>query len=566
MRDEALEVRRAIETEYACLSTAVGEKNLDAIRAIYAPDYRELQTTGEERDLAGVMSEWKGELAAMLHPSLGVEIDRLDLDGSTANVIARSTQAFASSPFPALRYSVRTETTRHDSWIRSGSDWKLRRSKCQQVKAWINDKLEHEQNFESPLTAAEREAVVRELGDLALPFKTIHAENGFADLAGLDRLIGNARIVALGEASHGTAEFFQMKHRLLEYLVETKGFTVFAIEGNWPEAQVADRYIRTGEGGAAAALAAMYFWTWQTEELRAMLDWMRTYNSMRGNRPVLSFTGFDMQNATRATERVLDILARAGGVHRDLVRQLYEGIEQLEDDWEIKVSAAEKNRFRDNATRALDLIEARSEALLSVLTPEECREVRHAAHVVLQATQMRADNSWGVRERAMADNVRWMLEEGFPRQKIVLWAHNGHVGIARNGGEESQGMHLRKCYGNQMVVLGFASHGGEVRAKRMAEGKFQPGPPVALPLVEAKEISVEGAFYETGLPRFILDFRRIPKDGALFRWLSEPRLHRSIGSAYDPDRSANYYQQVKLLEMYDGIIFIAQSTAAKPLK
>ena len=566
MRDEALEVRRAIEAEYARLSVAIGEKDLDAIRAIYAPDYRELQATGEERDLAWVMSEWQGDLAAMLHPSLGVEIDRLDLDGSSANVIARSTQAFVSSPFPALRYSVRTETTRHDSWIRSGGDWKLGRSKCQLVKSWINDKLEHEQKFESPLTAEERKAVVRELGAHALPFKTVLAGNGFADLAGFDQLIGDARIVALGEASHGTAEFFQMKHRLLEYLVETKGFTVFAIEGNWPEAQVADRYIKTGEGAAAAALAAMYFWTWQTEEVRAMLDWMRTYNSMRGNRPVLSFTGFDMQNATLAAERVLDILGRGGGVHRDEVRQLYEGIEQLEDDWEVKVSAAEKYRFRDNATRALDLIEAQRKPLLSVLTPEEYREAHHAAHVVLQATQMRADNSWGVRDRAMADNVCWILEEGFPGQKIVLWAHNGHVGIARNGGEKSQGMHLRERYGDQMVVLGLASHGGEVRAKRMAEGKFQPGPPVALPLVEAKEISVEGVFYETGLPRFILDFRRIPKDGALFRWLSEPRLHRSIGSAYDPDRSANYYQQMKLLEMYDGIIFIAQSTAAKPLK
>jgi erythromycin esterase len=125
------------------------------------------------------------------------------------------------------------------------------------------------------LSAEQCAAVVRDLCAHALPFRSALAGNGFDDLTGLDRLIGDARIVALGEASHGTAEFFQMKHRLLEYLVERKGFTVFAIEGNSPEAQVANPLIKTGEGDAGAALAAMYFWTWQTEEVSALLHWMR---------------------------------------------------------------------------------------------------------------------------------------------------------------------------------------------------------------------------------------------------------------------------------------------------
>ena len=188
---------------------------------------------------------------------------------------------------------------------RDESGWQRGRSEIPSEEAWVNGKFHSEHTFEPPLSADAWASIVRELGAQALPFKTVLAGSGFDDLAGLDGMIGNARIVALGEASHGTAEFFQMKHRLLEYLVETKGFTVFAMEAPWAEAQLADRFIKTGEGSAAAALVAMHFRIWQTEEVRAMLDWMRAYNSTRGERPELSFAGFDMQSANVAIRQVI---------------------------------------------------------------------------------------------------------------------------------------------------------------------------------------------------------------------------------------------------------------------
>jgi erythromycin esterase len=565
MSDERLEARRAIEGEYARLCTAVGKKNLDAIRTIYAPEYGELQINGEEYDLEEAVAELQGDLAAMLNPSFRVEIDSIDSDGSEANVIAHSTLAFVSSPFASLRLSIRIETTRRDIWIKS-DDWHLRRSERQLIKSWVNDKLEQESKLELPLTAEERAAVVDDVRVHALPFKTVFACNGFDDLATLDELIGDARIVALGEASHGTAEFFQMKHRLLEYLVEEKGFTVFAIEGNWPEAQVADRFIKKGESDATAALAAMYFWTWQTDEARVMLDWMRAHNTARGERPILSFAGFDMQFVSVAIKRVVDLFGRISSANRDAIHLLYDGMEKLDKSSETELPAAEKMRLRDNAAKAMALVDAWREAALKVSKPDEYCCAHQAARVVLQASEMHAGVPWVERERAMADNVRWLLEKGFPGQKIVLWAHNGHVGTAPIGGEKSQGIHLRDLYGDQMVVLGFASYHGEVRAKRMAGGKIQSGPPVALPLVPARTNSVEALFHEAGLPHFILDFRHIPKSNALGRWLAKPRLHRSIGSGYDPDRASNSYVQVNLPETYDCIIFIAESTAAKPLK
>jgi erythromycin esterase len=563
MPDKQSRARLAIELQYARLSEAVRNRDLDALRALYTSAYRERQISGEERDLGEVMSEWRGDLAAMIEPSVQTEIRSLDLDGDEANVTVWSVQIFIDAPNVSLRSSNRIETTRRDCWTDTAAGWRLSRSERQTIKSWIDGKLDREMTFSPPLTSEQRAAVVRDLCARVLPFSTVVAGHGFDDLAGLDRLIGDARIVALGEASHGTAEFFQMKHRLFEYLVERKGFTVFAIEGNWPEAQIADRFIKTGEGGAAVALAAMHFWTWQTEEVSALLHWMRHYNATRVERPVLSFTGFDMQYPDAAMKRVIDFLDRTSIDDRDAVLALYDGVQKL-DKPGTEIPEGEKARLADGASRAFELIEARRETLTTASTPEQYRDLRHAARIVRQALEMRA----GIleRDRAMAANVRWLVEEGFPGQKIVLWAHNRHVGTNFGSSERSLGDHLRDCYGDRMVVMGFATHHGELRAIRVKEGRFQRGGPVALPLAPANKVSVEALFQETGLPRFVLDLRDLPEDSAVGAFLAKQRPHREIGAVYDPDRAASYYEHVRLSQMYDCIVFIAESSAAQPLE
>ncbi len=563
--DKERKVGREIEVEYRRLETAIANKDLDAFRQVHAPEYSELQIDGEEHGLDDVISEWQG-LDLVLEPSFSVVIDRLELDGAAANVTARTKLTFVDSPLPGMRQLIRDETVRCDRWIGGDGAWRLCRSQVRMMRSWINDKLRQDIGFEPPSTAGERASLVHNLRCEAMPFKSVLAGSGFDDLAGLDGLVGDARIVALGEASHGTAEFFQMKHRLLEYLVEHKGFSVFAIEGNWPEANVSDRFVKTGEGDAAAALAAMYFWTWRTEEVRDLLDWMRTANTMRGDRAILSFAGFDMQFVSVAIKRVADLLGLLGDAERKAVLALYEGIEDLEKDSEMKTPPIERTRLRDNAGKALARVDARREALIQASTPEEYRDARQAARIVCQASAMHAGTPWAERDAAMAENVRWLFEAKFPGQKIVLWAHNGHVATAPIGGERSMGMHLRELYGDEMVVIGFASHHGEVRAKRIAQGKFQPGPAEALRLAPARKASVEALFQEAGLPRFVLDLRRIAEDTALGRWIAKPRPHRSIGAGFDPDQESNNYIRACLPDLYDAIIFVSESTAAKALR
>jgi erythromycin esterase len=423
------------------------------------------------------------------------------------------------------------------------------------------------QSQQAELPADQRDALVRDIKARAIPFQTVQAGSGFDDLAPLTKTIGDARIVALGEASHGDAEAFKMKHRLLEFLVEKMGFTVFAIEANWPESQVADRYIKGGDGDAATALRAMYFWTWQTEEVRDMVEWMRAYNLRPGDHPILTFTSFDMQSADVALKRVLDVFEKLQPAEMEAVQKLYANVPKKRDyGAAAKLSPEEKTKQREDANAVIEQIDARKDAFLKILSPEAFRDFRQCTRIVAQVCEMNAVAGYGVRDRCMAENVKWLAEVAYPGQKLVLWAHNGHVSTAPYGVLTSpMGMNLRKMFGSKLVVFGFASDKGEIRAFRMKNGKFVSGGPVAIPLPAARQGSSEALFRDVA-PRFILDLRGVPADSPLGKWLAAPQPHRSAEAGYDPDMDAWLYPEFVLPKAYDGIIFIAESRASHALR
>jgi erythromycin esterase len=134
----------------------------------------------------------------------------------------------------------------------------------------------------------------------SIPLKTVNAGNGYDDLQPLKKMIGSSHLVAMGEATHGSCEFFRMKHRLLEFLVNEMGFTVFAMEAPMPESQIIDEYVLTGKGDPEKALAGFYNWVWNTEEVLDMIKWMRSYNSDPSHINKLKFYGFDMQSPSMA--------------------------------------------------------------------------------------------------------------------------------------------------------------------------------------------------------------------------------------------------------------------------
>lgn len=172
--------------------------------------------------------------------------------------------------------------------------------------------------------AAAQEPSTEELAWLkahVIEVKSVNAGTGFDDLRPLKDLIGPARIVALGEGTHGTREFFQMKHRLVEYLATELAFTIFAIEANMPEAYRVNDFVRTGQGEPRQLLAGMYFWTWNTQEVLDLILWMRAFNESGRGR--IEFTGFDMQTPDLAMQIAREYVARVEPAYAPSVTTAY---------------------------------------------------------------------------------------------------------------------------------------------------------------------------------------------------------------------------------------------------
>ncbi|MFQ5639879.1 MAG: erythromycin esterase family protein, partial [bacterium] len=164
------------------------------------------------------------------------------------------------------------------------------------------------------------------LRDRSIVFDTAEPKEAHKDLLPLKSLIGDARIVALGEGTHGTSEFFKMKHRIIKFLAEEMGFTVFAIEANMPEARRVNEYVLTGKGDPKEALAGMYFWTWNTQEVLDMIEWMRQFNS--SGKGHIEFWGFDMQYPHVATDNVQSFIEKAEPGYLDSLSQSYDKVRE----------------------------------------------------------------------------------------------------------------------------------------------------------------------------------------------------------------------------------------------
>lgn len=416
----------------------------------------------------------------------------------------------------------------------------------------------------SPEALASSRAVTSWVREQAIPLNTVLAESGFDDMQRLKTVVGDARIVALGEATHGTREFFQLKHRMLEFLVREMGFTTFAIEANLPEARRVNEYVLHGTGDPAAALAGMYFWTWYTEEVLAMVEWMRAYNADPAHTRKVTFYGFDMQTALVAAANVSAYLrerepelataaAQAfGPVSTDAGRAEFR---QASPDEKARVAAA-----IDAILRRLDQLAPVAPAADETPSPAfvAWRDTRQDAVVVQQMVRMASASGVGFNERdeAMAANVAWILEAEGPGAKVVLWAHNGHVSAAPQAGVTMMGTHLRARFGPEMVVFGFAFNRGAFQAIERGSGlrEFTVGP--------APAGSLDATLAEAGIPLLALDLR--PAAGPVRDWLSEGQRTRSIGAVF-ADELEMFLQEQQILPAFDAVLFVETTTRARAL-
>ncbi len=381
-----------------------------------------------------------------------------------------------------------------------------------------------------------------------IAIKTCEAENGFEDLVPLKVMIGDARIIALGENTHGSSEVFKMKHRLVEYLCSELGFTIFAIEANMPEAYELNNYILHGEGDSKELLKGMYFWTWKTQEVLDMIEWMRKFN--KTGKGVVQFTGFDMQFHNVALENIRKYASdndQILNVKLDSLSTLFERIGPMKNNNNKQLVELSIKKCKD----ILSYFVNNKDMITNYTNKEEYDWLKKNADILLQCSiqKEKVFIDYIYRDSCMAENVKWILNKN-PQSKIILWAHNGH--IEETGGR--MGGFLKKEFGDDYYNIGFLSNSGTYTAcnqQKELSNKNQmnvtnPG-------------SFEYSFHKTGLPCFYFDFKLVNKNIEESKWLTKTMDYRNIGAM----AMTNEFEYVKLSKLYDAIIYIDSTTASE---
>jgi erythromycin esterase len=375
----------------------------------------------------------------------------------------------------------------------------------------------------------------------ANPFWTPNAGNGLGDLWPVRYMVGDAHIVGLGEGTHGTSEFFRMKHRMLEYLATEMGFTIFSIEANMPEAYLVNDYVLNGTGDPRKLLQGMYFWTWNTQEVLDMILWMREFNQSGKGR--VQFTGFDMQTGTVAAANVRKFLVEADPAYLPALDSAYNTALTMQKNNQNGVSpTAAQVQPSVDAVHAVwqYLVDHRDTYLASGAGAVDW--AIQNARVMEQATQLVISGPV-YRDRAMAENLDWILQQN-PGAKVVLWAHDYHV--SRTAG--AMGAYVAANHGADYVVFGQIFHSGMYNA-------INNGRLVANLAVSSFPGTVEYVLHGTGMPQFFLDMRQASADDPGSSWLLGEAQYRNIG-ALAADGFQFTYQ---LTKDYDVLIFFDQT-------
>jgi erythromycin esterase len=343
-------------------------------------------------------------------------------------------------------------------------------------------------------------------------FETSDPKQNNYDLSFLKKMIGNARIVSLGEGTHGTSEFFKMKHRIVKYLAEEMGFTVFAIEANMPEAKIVNDYILYGKGDPKKALAGLYFWTWDTQEVLDMIEWMREFNKSGKGR--IEFFGFDIQFPNVAVANVEDFISQYDTSYIQKTKMNYDNVVSSVSKLKKVHANISKDLIEPVLKDASEIFNHLSNKALDYQSKIDKDKVDWAiqnAKIVVQSIGNLMD-PYVSRDESMADNVNWILDHSGKDAKIVLWAHNEHVSKDK---EYKMGYILNRKHGSNMIVFGFGFNEGNY----IASGKKGIN---AYSTSLSEPGSFEWILHNTGSRQFMIDLRKFP--GSPFA----PLLNESI--------------------------------------
>jgi protein-L-isoaspartate(D-aspartate) O-methyltransferase len=398
-----------------------------------------------------------------------------------------------------------------------------------------------------------------------------------ADLGGLLERIGDARVVLVGEASHGTAEFYRMRARLTRELIRQKGFNLIALEADWPDAAKVDRFVRhlAFQPNGGPAFTRFPTWMWRNREVDEFVGWLRAWNQEIVDREDrVSVHGLDLYSLFASIEAVLRYLDDVDPDAARVARHRYGCLTPWEREPARYGEAALTGRYRlcepqvvamlsDLLRRRLDYAEQDGERFIDAV--QNARLVANAERYY-RVMYYGSVESWNLRDSHMFDTLKMLLATRGHRARAVVWEHNSHVGDAAATemgarGEHNVGHLCRRAYGARARLIGFGTDHGAVAAASEWDG------PMEIKAVRpAHPASYERLFHETGIPGFLLSLRE-PARAEVRGELESPRLERAIGVIYRPETELqSHYFQACLPRQFDEYIWLDETGPVTPLE
>ena len=389
-----------------------------------------------------------------------------------------------------------------------------------------------------------------------------------------DRYAG-ARVVLLGEASHGTSEFYRARAAITQRLIEHHGFSIVAVEADWPDAAAIDRYVRhrPRRDGEEAAFQRFPTWMWRNTDVDAFIRWLRRHNEGCAPDRMAGFYGLDLYNLGGSMRAVIDYLDGVDPEAAAVARERYgclmpyarnpqgygrmaitEGYARCEQPVVEMLREMHRKRLDYMAEDGDEWLDAAANARLVKNAEEYYRIMYHGAA-----------ESWNLRDTHMFETLCQILDAKGPNAKAVVWAHNSHIGDASHTEmgqvreELNIGQLCRERFGKEAALIGFGTHKGTVAAATDWDGPME---------VKKVKPSLPGSYerlsHEAELESFLLDLRGAEED--LRGLLEEPRLERFIGVIYRPETERwSHYSQAILPGQFDAWVWFDETEAVTPL-
>ncbi|RPI26705.1 MAG: erythromycin esterase family protein [Acidobacteria bacterium] len=423
-------------------------------------------------------------------------------------------------------------------------------------------------------------AVIRAVKAAACPLR-----DGEEDYDSLMDRMGQACFVFIGEASHGTHEFYDHRAEITKRLIKEKGFRGVAVEADWPDAYRVHRYVTNRDGAEDSRSSLRGFrhfptWMWRNHVVQNFVEWLRSHNdSLKGMQPKTGFYGLDLYGLHASIRSVLDFLDKVDPAAAQRARYRYSCFDHFGEDTDAYGYAAgfdlDKSCEKEVINQLLEFEKRDLEFLKQdgQVVEDEYFQLLQNARLIKNAEKYYREmfrgriSSWNIRDQHMAETLEaiasHLRSQGEP-VKIVVWAHNSHIGDAAatefgQQGELNVGQLFREKYPDDCFLLGFTTYGGTVTAAS------DWGAPAEKKSVQpALKGSYEDVFHRTRIPRFMVAFWNYE---AAIGELKQARLERAIGVIYRPQSERlSHYFYARLSDQFDAVVHLDQTNAVEPLE